>query len=95
MIAPKKAGLVWEEKLKKKVASRLINAMEQSLVAKAGHLELLRSGKDKKIEAAAATAAAVKWKGVATRVGRLQWCAVNPHAAGMLGLTLGLIDIMY
>ena len=63
MIAPKKAGLVREEKLKKKVASRLINAMEQSLAAKAGHLELLRSGKkDKKIEAVAAAAATAKGK---------------------------------
>ena len=59
MIAPKKAGLVREEKLKKKVASGLINATERSLAAKAGHLELLRGGKkDKKIEAAAAAAAA-------------------------------------
>ena len=57
MIAPKKAGLVREEKLKKKVASGLINATERSLAAKAGHLELLRGGKkDKKIEAAAAAA---------------------------------------
>ncbi|RPB22923.1 hypothetical protein L211DRAFT_788061, partial [Terfezia boudieri ATCC MYA-4762] len=45
VIAPKKAELVRQEKLKKKVTSGLIAATERTLAAKAGHLELLRGGK--------------------------------------------------
>ncbi|KAF8419875.1 hypothetical protein EV426DRAFT_613858 [Tirmania nivea] len=53
VIAPKKAELVRQEKLKKKVTSGLIAATERTLAAKAGHLELLKGGKKDRKENAA------------------------------------------
>ncbi|KAI1921397.1 hypothetical protein LOZ58_002278 [Ophidiomyces ophidiicola] len=48
-IAPKKAALVKQKKLNKKLSAGLTAKMERNLAEKAGHLELLGGGKkDKK-----------------------------------------------
>ncbi|KAJ5543333.1 hypothetical protein N7535_005761 [Penicillium sp. DV-2018c] len=44
-VAPKKAGLIKQKKLTKKLTSGLVSMTERSLGAKAGHLELLAGGK--------------------------------------------------
>ncbi|KAJ5219145.1 UPF0390 protein [Penicillium cinerascens] len=47
-IAPKKAALVRQAKLNKKLTSGLVTMTERSLAQKAGHLELLAGGKKDK-----------------------------------------------
>ncbi|KAJ5246104.1 UPF0390 protein [Penicillium chermesinum] len=48
-VAPKKASLVKQAKLNKKLTSGLVAKTERSLAQKAGHLEMLAGGKkDKK-----------------------------------------------
>ncbi|KAJ5122023.1 UPF0390 protein [Penicillium atrosanguineum] len=44
-IAPKKAALVKQAKLTKRLTSGLVGRTERSLAQKAGHLELLAGGK--------------------------------------------------
>ncbi|KAI9847704.1 MAG: hypothetical protein M1837_001952 [Sclerophora amabilis] len=47
-IAPKKATLVKQKKITKKHSAGLITKTERNLADKAGHLEMLGSGKNKK-----------------------------------------------
>ncbi|KAJ9194543.1 hypothetical protein DTO166G4_3918 [Paecilomyces variotii] len=49
-IAPKKASLVKQRKITKKLTSGLINKTERNLAERAGHLELLAGGKKDKKE---------------------------------------------
>ncbi|KAL4815170.1 hypothetical protein BDW67DRAFT_164538 [Aspergillus spinulosporus] len=59
-IAPKKAALIKQQKITKKLSAGLIAKTERSLAQRAGHLELLAGGKkDKK----AATAGKGEKKG--------------------------------
>ncbi|WEW58885.1 hypothetical protein PRK78_004353 [Emydomyces testavorans] len=45
VIAPKKAALIKQKKLTKKLSAGLTAKTERNLAEKAGHLELLRGGK--------------------------------------------------
>ncbi|EAW08363.1 DUF2462 domain-containing protein [Aspergillus clavatus NRRL 1] len=62
-IAPKKATLIKQQKITKKLTAGLISKTERSLAQKAGHLELLAGGKKDKKAAAAAAAEKGKDKG--------------------------------
>ncbi|KAF2274385.1 uncharacterized protein EI97DRAFT_435220 [Westerdykella ornata] len=50
VIKPKKASLISQQKIKKKVAAGLTAKTEKLLGEKAGHLEMLRGGKKEKKE---------------------------------------------
>ncbi|KAJ5179499.1 UPF0390 protein [Penicillium capsulatum] len=47
-VAPKKASLIRQQKLNKKLTSGLVAKTERSLASKAGHLEMLAGGKKDK-----------------------------------------------
>ncbi|KAJ5920401.1 hypothetical protein N7516_011259 [Penicillium verrucosum] len=49
-VAPKKAGLIKQKKLTKKLTSGLVSMTERSLATKAGHLELLSGGKKDRLQ---------------------------------------------
>ncbi|KAF2748556.1 hypothetical protein M011DRAFT_392969, partial [Sporormia fimetaria CBS 119925] len=51
VIKPKKASLISQQKVKKKVISGLTAQTEKMLGEKAGHLEMLRGGKKDRKEA--------------------------------------------
>ncbi|KAJ5860979.1 uncharacterized protein N7529_008289 [Penicillium soppii] len=49
-VAPKKANLIKNQKLVKKLTSGLVGMTEKSLAVKAGHLELLAGGKKDRLQ---------------------------------------------
>ncbi|OGE51683.1 hypothetical protein PENARI_c012G09610 [Penicillium arizonense] len=49
-VAPKKANLIKQRKLTKKLTSGLVGKTERSLATKAGHLEILAGGKKDRLQ---------------------------------------------